>query len=419
MGTGGITIAVLAMNVGTYAFTMLTARFLGPSDYGAFAALMALILVIGVLQLGVQTAAARRIAEAPGEAGVVAAAVLRVSWRMGFAVACVMLLLAPLIDAVLRLDSVLSAALVAAVVLPMTVMGGQAGILQGERRWAPLALLFLANGLPRLVVGGILIWWRPDTVTAMVGVAIGQWIPVVVGHLALRHRQTAESQDIRVSGVLREALRNSQALLAFFAVSNVDVVVARNLLSEHQAGLYAGGLILTKAVLFLPQFIVVLAFPAMSTQRSRRRALLASLGAAAGLGALVVVGAWLLSPLAIVFVGGQEYAAIEGRLWLFGLLGTVLALLQVLIYSVVARQGRRSVLLVWGALVALVAVGLTTRSLNGLMAVVLTIDIALFSLLLALSLFRLRSPIDESGDRDDSDHSGDSDGAVAAPQPSQ
>src|SRR5690606_5726398 len=140
---------------------------------------------------------------------------------------------------------------------------------------------------------------------------------------------------------------------------------------------------------------------AMSTQRSRRRALLASLGAAAGLGALVVVGAWLLSPLAIVFVGGQEYAAIEGRLWLFGLLGTVLALLQVLIYSVVARQGRRSVLLVWGALVALVAVGLTTRSLNGLMAVVLTIDIALFSLLLALSLFRLRSPIDESGDRDD------------------
>ena len=38
------------MNVATYAFTILAARVLGPKDYGAFAALMGVLLVItGVL----------------------------------------------------------------------------------------------------------------------------------------------------------------------------------------------------------------------------------------------------------------------------------------------------------------------------------------------------------------------------------
>ena len=65
--------------------------------------------------------------------------------------------------------------------------------------------------------------------------------------------------------ILRETFHNSQVLLAFFALSNADIVIARNVLDEHDAGLYAGGLILTKAMLFLPQFVVVVAFPSMST----------------------------------------------------------------------------------------------------------------------------------------------------------
>ncbi len=389
-GAGSIAVAIVVMNIGTYAFTMLAARFLGPGDYGAFAGLMALILVIGVLQLGVQTAAARRIASAPEEADATAGAVMRVSWWAGLAVAVLMLLLAPAVDRLLRLDSLLSAALVAMVVLPMTVMGGQAGILQGQRRWAPLALLFLANGVPRVLVGGALVAWRPDTVTAMIGVALGQWAPVIVGAVALGRRPGARAPRRAAIEVLREAVTNSQALFAFFALSNVDVLVARNLLPEHEAGLYAGGLILTKAVLFLPQFVVVLAFPSMSTPQERRTALLRSLAAAFALGTLATAGAAALSGLALVFVGGDEYADLQHRLWLFGLLGTVLSLLQVLVYSVVARQGRRSIAVVWSALVLLVAVGLTTASVSGLLAVVITVDAVLFLGLLTLSLVRLR-----------------------------
>ena len=38
-------------------------------------------------------------------------------------------------------------------------------------------------------------------------------------------------------------------------------------MSDSEAGLYAAGLIMAKAILFLPQFVVVIAFPSMSKER--------------------------------------------------------------------------------------------------------------------------------------------------------
>jgi O-antigen/teichoic acid export membrane protein len=233
----------------------------------------------------------------------------------------------------------------------------------------------------------------------MLGVVIGQFAPIVVGWYALRHERApgdiGEQHSLRP--VIRETIHNSQALFAFFALSNADVIVARNVLSDHDAGLYAGGLILTKAVLFLPQFVVVLAFPAMSSASERRTALTRSLSLVGLLGVIATSGAWLLSGLALVFVGGQEYAEIESRLWLFAVLGTVLAMLQLLVYSVLARQGQRSVYLVWAGLAVLVALGLTVSTLDALIAVVLSVDVTLLALLTLVSLYLVRHHTERPG----------------------
>ena len=166
-------------------------------------------------------------------------------------------------------------------------------------------------------------------------------------------REHHDRADLHIPSILGEVARSSQALLAFFALSNADVIVARNVLDGHDAGLYAAGLIMTKAVLFLPQFVVVVTFPAMSTPRERRRALVRGRAAwSAGSASSPSPGAYLLSPLAMIFVGGGEYSEIESRLWLFAVLGTLLSMLQLLVYAVLARQGRRSVYAPWAALVA-------------------------------------------------------------------
>jgi O-antigen/teichoic acid export membrane protein len=390
--SAGIAVAMAVMNVATYTFQMVCARILGPSEYGAVAGLTALLMVIAVLQLGLQATAARRISAAPGHVAQIENVIMRVTFRAALVLGAVMLLASPVVMLVLRLDSLLPAVLLAVAAVPLTIQGGQAGILQGERRWLPLALLYLAMGLPRVAIGTLCVLWRPTATGAMLGIALGMLVPATVGWWVLRRgRLPGEtSEDHAARPVIRETILGSLALLAFFVLSNIDIVIARNVLSDHEAGLYAGGLILTKAVLFLPQFVVVVAFPSMSTANERRATLLRSLALVSVLGALCTGGALVLSGVAMVFIGGNQYLDVESRLWMFAILGTLLAMLQLLVYSVLARQGTRSALLVGAAVAAVLGAGLWVNTLGQLVTAVTIVDAALFATLLALSLWRMR-----------------------------
>lgn len=390
---GVIAVAIGVMNVATYGFTIVAARLLGPSQYVGLATVVNTLMVVSVASLAIQATAARRISSVPGDVSVIEAGVRRATWRASLGLGGLLVLATPLLNGLLRLDSLATAAFIGLTALPLTLMGGLAGILQGERRWRPLALLYLAAGVPRLVVGTALILWRPDELAATVSVFIGSVAPVVVGVLALRSRaevpdQVSDREEHRVASLVRESFRNSRALLAFFAVSSIDVIVARNVLDGREAGLYAGGLILTKALLFLPQFVVVLAFPDMADAGERRRTLRLSLSAVAALGVVGVAAASALSHVAIVFVGGDEYADISNRLWLFAVLGTLLSMIQLLVYALLAREGGRTVRVLWVALAAIVIAGQFTHTVGQLVVTVTVIDAVLFLALLVPVVLR-------------------------------
>lgn len=390
--SSGIAVSMAIMNFATYGFVILASPLLGTERYGAVAASLNVLLVISVGALGLQATGARRISAEPQHVAQIQDSILRVTYRAATALGLILLVLSPVIQRVLDQDHLGVALIIAASAVPMTIAGGLAGILQGERRWAGLGALYIASGVPRLVIGGAFIAWRPTEFWALVGVAVSFWAPVLVGLWVLRHERHPSPKTAEHTGMamLKESISNGQALFAFFALSSVDIIVAVNVLSKHEAGLYAGGLILAKAMLFLPQFVVIVAFPSMATGSERRKALVVSLSLVAALGAVGTLAAWLLSSIAIRFVGGAKYAEVEPRLWVFAILGTLLSMIQLLVYSVLARQGKRSVYVVWLALIALVGVGLTADSVLGLVTIVVLIDLALLLVLLGVSAWFLR-----------------------------
>jgi O-antigen/teichoic acid export membrane protein len=396
VGSSVIAVAMGVMNIGTYGFTILAARVLGPVDYGALAAVMGLLLVVNVLSLGLQATGARRVAADPRRRPQIEAAILAASYRSALVLGLICLAASPVVAHLLKLDSVLTVVFLAVTVVPLTVMGGQAGILQGETRWLPLGIIYLATGVGRLLFGAVAIWVQPDALGAMAGVAVGAFLPTVAGWYAIRHASRASHPDVDPDGtdpdrpaageLFKEIAHNSHALLAFFALSNADVVLARSVLDEHDAGLYAAGLIMAKAVLFLPQFVIVVAFPSMSRIGASRRAHLRGLSLVLAIGLLTSVGVLALSALAVVFVGGEAYAEIEDQLWAFAILGTLLALVQIMVYAILARQGQRSVLLIWAALATLLVLVPLVDSVRGLLTLVVCVDAALLAVLLLLSL---------------------------------
>lgn len=392
-GSGQIAIAMMLMNVATYGFTMTAARIIGPVPYGAFFALMNLVMIVSVVMLGLQATAARRISADPGHVAQIERGILRVSSRASLLLGAVLLLGAPLIDRLLELDSVPTAMLVAVAAVPLTMTGAQMGILQGERRWRELATMYVLAGVPRLVIGLALILWRPTEFMAFLGVALGYYVPFLYGLAVLRHaRQPGELHERHgFLPVIKEAVVNSQALFAYFALTNIDMLIGRSLLDSHESGLYAAGLIVSRAVMFLPQFVVVVAFPSMSGSLNPVRALLSSIAAVSALGGACILATAVLPDLVLVFAGGREYEEVSDLLWVFALLGTVMAVLQLLVYSVLARQGTASMVLVWVALLVVVVVASTTVStVAGLLAVVLTVELVLLAVLLPISIVKLR-----------------------------
>lgn len=390
-GGVGIAVAMAVQNLATYGFTIMAARRLGPAEYGAVAGLMGLLLVVVVLSLGLQATGARKIAAEPQRREEIEAALMSATHRSAFGLGLLCLLLTPVISWGLRLDDWPAALMIGLSAVPLTIMGGQAGVLQGEQRWGGLGGIYVGVGLGRLGIAALTMTVEPSAFGAMVGVAIGAWVPALVGALALGHvgRGAAGRRSVVRTGeqILREVGTNSHALLAFFALSNADVVVARITLDEHSAGLYAGGLILAKAVLFLPQFVVVIAFPSMAS-RVRQRMYLKGLIVVAVIGAVAVLGAVLLSGLAVVFVGGSAYDGIEPLVGVFAGLGTLLALIQLMVYEVVARQHAASVWVLWGGLAAVAATGAYVATERVLLLSVVAIDLAVLAVLLGIALTR-------------------------------
>jgi O-antigen/teichoic acid export membrane protein len=378
------------MNVAAYAFTLFAARRLGPEGYSVVAALMGVVLVVNVLALAVQATTARHVAREGGNPSV-PGDMMRTAVRSAAALGALCLALSPLAAVLLRLDSWLTAATVAVTAAALTVTGAQLGILQGHRSWRGFAGLSVVSGAGRLSVGGAAILLWPTALGAMTGVAVGALLPLVVGRWLTQGNMRRATSDAAAStehppgGSLRDVLHDSHTLLAFFALTQVDVFAARVMLPADEAGVYASGLILTKAVLFLPTFVTVMAFPTLARRTGPRHLHLAGLGAVLGIGLMAVAGTLVMPGLALAFVGGQAYAAVQPDLWLFAVLGTVIAMIQLLVQTALARGHRRAVWCVWGALATIVALVPFVATGPALLLLVLAVDTVLLAVLIRVT----------------------------------
>lgn len=353
-GTTVVAAAMMVMNVAVYGFSVASARLLVPAELGAVTALLGILLIGNVLSLGLQATTARRLAIDPARKDEIVGVVRRVTLLAGVAAGAVVVVASPLLAPALKLDSSLPVVLCGLTLVPLTVMGALAGIAQGTERWRALAAIYVAGGAGRLVAGAIALLIDPSTTSAMAGVAVGACVPVLVGLPVLRgHTPPATPASRRP--LITEAIHGTHALLAYFVLSTLDSLIARNQLGTHESGLYAAGLILTKAALFLPQFVSVVLFPALArdtTSRSRARAVLLVSGCCA----LAVAATALLPHVALELVGGSQYEEIAGRLWLFALSGSCLAVVNVLVLDALARRAQHVVALVWVAVAVLAGV---------------------------------------------------------------
>jgi len=370
----------LGMNGAAYVFSIVAARVLIPGDFGVVTALLSLLQMGVVTSLGLQAAAARQIAVTPTERDATVGIVLRSTSAAALAVGAAVAVVSPALTWLLHLDSIWPVLLCAATLVPLTAMGGFVGIAQGCERWGVVTAIGLANGFGRLIGGAVALTIPPSVTSAMLGVALGAWLPVLIGGAVLGVRTAGRHTR---KPLIREAIVGTHTLFAFYVLSNLDALLARNQLPAHQAGLYSAGLILGKAALMAPSFIGVLLYPRLARDdTAHSRTLAVGLVAATGLAATLATA--LLPNLALLLAGGPQYADVASRLWLFTLAGSIWAVVQVLVLDALARRRRGVGRLTWVAVVTLPAlVVLLDADLTQLVTTVAGVGLALALAILA------------------------------------
>ncbi len=218
----------------------------------------------------------------------------------------------------------------------------------------------MAFGVGRLALAGGVLYAGRSVGAATIGLALAACLPTAVAWWGVRRLYPGAAGEPVTGTPWRELWRNAHLLLGFFALTNLDVLLARSLFTEHLSGLYAAGAILAKACLFLPQFVIIVAFPRMARTASGQdsaRAWLLPLAMVGAIGGVVVLGTLVLRDWAVAFVGGSAYAGLSDFVWWFALEGTLFALLQMAVYRQIAHQSHRSVWWLWAAVGTLLAAG--------------------------------------------------------------
>jgi hypothetical protein len=335
-----VSLALAGNNAASYVLSLAAARILAPGAFGELSSLLA-VLVIGVVPaMGLQTVVALRVARSPQHTGSLFALGLVTSGI----VAAAALTLSPLLVLLLHLGSLGPALLVTAALGPLTLLGMFHGLLQGGHRFATLAGLIALEGAGKVggSLAGLLV--SGTTTGALAGTAIGS-LAVVVAGWQICGRPRPRWSD-RHGG---EVLHTAQAMLALVLLVNLDLVLARHTLTASEAGEYALGAIVTKIAYWLPQAVGVLVLPRFAVSSGRRRVLPVALAVCAALDSVVLLVSLVLGPSLLALIGGPRYAGSTMPVWPFALAGSMLALVQILLYARLADGDRRVTVLMWAA----------------------------------------------------------------------
>lgn len=352
-GTAIVGIGLVISQIIAMMQMLVVSRILGPEQFGVFGALAVVLLLGSTAMAATQVVIARHVASGAGDRHVGNGPVLIV----GVATFAVTALVSPLVARLINVPDPVGLLLVAATFVPFVFTGGQLGLLQGAERHSRLGVLYVVATGAR-VTGAIIGAAVGGTADAtMVGLALGAMAGAVAGQFLVRGLPVWGGREEGPRDFLVEVFHAAHALIALYALTNLDVLIARANLSAYDAGLYAAGALVARAVFFLPQAILVAAFPRMVA--GARHAQRQAVAAVAALGLLATAAVALLPNLVVMIMAGDQYLAVADEVWVFALAGAGFGVVQVLLYARMAHHDRRATVLLWGGVAALVALGLT------------------------------------------------------------
>jgi O-antigen/teichoic acid export membrane protein len=341
-----LTMALLTVNLSNYVLNVAVSRILGRAQFGAVAAILALLYVLNVPTSAIQTLLTREVAQIPDpdELPAVYRSIRRVVWRWAAVATLATLALTPLVVAFLHLDSFTPALFLPLLVGLALLVPMYRGILQGRRRFALLTANIGAEAALR-VVGAILLTLLGFQAAGVMGAfALGLVASLVLGRVFTR-RDLGSGSTAALSSAsshLLELLPVVAGLGLVTAAFNVDVILARHFLRPVDGGEYAAVSLVARVLFYLTSSVggAVVASRIPPQPRGRLKLLAQGLAVVVGTATAGELACLLFPRAVVVGVFGSAYAGAASVLPLLGAGMVALSATNLLVYFLLAMRLR-------------------------------------------------------------------------------
>lgn len=348
-------LGMAAASLMSYVFVVILSRALGPADFGGFSSFNSIGLVLAIPAAAFQVLYARRVARRGPPAFD-----LRLPLLVGAVGCMVTVALSPVLAHVTRVDSVVPPIVVGLGLPALILNGALMGGLLGMGRIGALSLAYVATGVSRVLAATAAAVLGLGLTGALALVSLATCcMSAVLWWFCRGQAHLPWSAPRATPGVVVRALyRSNSAIGVLMALTTIDVVLARYVLAPVESGEYALISTLGRSPIWVTQFLALALIPTLATSGSRRSILRAG-GLVLGVCLLGTAAAAMAPRLWIGLLGGSEYHAAEDLLLPYLALGTLLALVQVLVMAEMAQGRHLLVKVAWLAVVLEVVLCLT------------------------------------------------------------
>ncbi len=301
-----------------YLYQVYMGRALGPEDYGVFGALFAIFYMIMVISQTLGTSATRFVSGFIGEGkqiGFFLSGSMKHMVVLGITVSAIFIALSSGLVSFLKLPDRGPVLVLAPILFLTWIAPIYSGALRGVKRFLALGFVNISSAFFKLGFGVLLVVLGFGVSGALLGVAAGMLISLLISIIFLRNYfrpNNPHEPDFSFISFYSYSLPVMIAMICFSVPANLDVVLAKYFFSNIEAGLYNSASVLGKIIFFFPAGIQAVMFPMIAEKHERgentANILMKSLVYTALLSGSVAV-IYLLFPQLVIKVFGQGYAA--------------------------------------------------------------------------------------------------------------
>jgi glycosyltransferase involved in cell wall biosynthesis/O-antigen/teichoic acid export membrane protein len=397
-------LALTLSNGSNYIFHVVISRLLGPSRYGALAALLAVILILSVPFGVLQTIVAKRTAllrteGTEDETGNLAVGATRSLTLLGAGAAVILIMVSPILSGFLH-TGVVPAALIGPYAGLALLTSVPLGVLQGELRFHHLATAAVVGVMTRLAFGIGFVWAGLGVSGAILASVLAQAVSLAVAVGLLRLPKGAWRAAGRALSLPRGDFGIAfLSLGAFWLLAEADLVLARHYLPATAAGRYSAAGLVARAVLFFPAAISMVALPRFAETQGRgseaRRWLRLSLVATGVLLAVALLAVILLRGQVVAIAFGDRFLPAEALVPALSAAMGLLAIANLLVYFHVAAATRTYRITFAAVVIETVLIVIFHHSPQQIALVVMGVSAAVGAVQYraAVSVYRWRPPL--------------------------